>query len=296
MQNKPTVAVLLATYKPFPYIIEQIQSLRIQEDVDLTIFWGDDGSSPNEIRDVESLLKGLTYKKFEFDHVGASQNFINLLKSADGFQYYAFCDQDDIWNPRKLVSQIKLIDSSPKMIRGVHSHPDVMKKGKISSNNVKCVVNEPKFFSLTNCCQGCTLLINESARNATLDAIPSVITWHDWWVALVIASRGELLKSDTSLVTYRLHSRNAIGTQSSLRKIVRIILGARGLRLTQLKFLLSHHGHKMDPRVAGEYTEILNAFSRGRMERLIFLIRMKKIRNSRLGNLVFKSRCFLINP
>lgn len=164
MQIKPTVAVLLATYEPFPYILEQIESLRLQEDVDLTIYWGDDGSSSTEMREVEILLTGMRYEKFSFDHEGPSQNFMNLLKSADGFQYYAFCDQDDVWDRRKLISQIDLISSAPEEIRGVHSHPDIIKNGKTKASSVKCVVSEPKLFALTNCCQGCTLLLNASAR------------------------------------------------------------------------------------------------------------------------------------
>jgi hypothetical protein len=296
MQIKPTVAVLLATYKPFPYIVEQIESLRFQEDVDLTVFWGDDGSSLIEINELESLLEGMAYKKFSFDHVGASQNFINLLKNAEGFQYYAFCDQDDVWDRRKLISQINLIDSTPEEIRGVHSHPDLMKNGKIRVSKVKCTVNEPKFFALTNCCQGCTLLINSRARIATLEDIPNVITWHDWYVALVIVSRGKLLKSDASLVKYRLHSNNAIGTQSLIKKILRIIFGVRGLRVAQITFLLSSQGHKMNPDIKMEFKEILDSFSGSAINRFRFLLRIKKIRNSRIEDFAFKLRCFLITP
>jgi hypothetical protein len=238
----------------------------------------------------------MSYKKFSFDHVGASQNFINLLKNAEGFQYYAFCDQDDVWDRRKLISQINLIDSTPEEIRGVHSHPDLMKNGKIRVSKVKCIVNEPKFFALTNCCQGCTLLINSRARIATLEDIPNVITWHDWYVALVIVSRGKLLKSNASLVKYRLHSNNAIGTQSLIKKILRIIFGVRGLRVAQITFLLSSQGHKMNPDIKMEFKEILDSFSGSAINRFRFLIRIKKIRNSRIEDFAFKLRCFLITP
>jgi hypothetical protein len=296
MQIKPSVAVLLATYKPFPYILDQIESLRLQQDVDLTIFWGDDGSSSAEMREVEILLTGMRYEKFSFDHVGASQNFMNLLKSADGFQYYAFCDQDDVWDRRKLISQIDLIDSAPEQIRGVHSHPDIIKNGKTRASSVKCVVSEPKLFALTNCSQGCTLLLNASARTAILEDIPKEITWHDWYVALVIACRGELLKSEASLIKYRLHSNNAIGTQSLIKKSKRIVFGPRGLRVAQIEFLLYSHGNKMKPGVELELKEILDSFSRCGIKRFKFLLRIKKIRKSALGNFVFKLRCFFITP
>ncbi|MBQ6973085.1 MAG: hypothetical protein IJP86_12120 [Synergistaceae bacterium] len=32
-----------------------------------------------------------------------------MLDSAEGFSYYAFCDQDDVWKPEKLVTGVKAV-------------------------------------------------------------------------------------------------------------------------------------------------------------------------------------------
>lgn len=133
-------------------------------------------------------------------------------------------------------------------------------------------------------------------ENAILEDVPKVITWHDWYVALVIACRGELLKSDASLIKYRLHSNNAIGTQSLIKKSKRIVFGSRGLRVAQIEFLLCSHGNKMKPGVEMELKEILDSFARCGIKRFKFLLRTKKIRKSTLGNFLFKLRCFFITP
>jgi glycosyltransferase involved in cell wall biosynthesis len=296
MQVKPHVAVLLATYKPFPYITEQIESIKKQIDVETTVFWGDDGSSLEDVNEIEKLLDGVRYVRFSSDRIGVSSNFLNLLRAADGFKYYAFCDQDDIWYSRKLVTQVNLIDSSKHSICGVHSHPDVLKNGSVKKSKANCVATNPIFLSLTNCCQGCTLVFNNSTRVAILAALPEKVIWHDWWVALIIASQGELLKTDEPLVGYRLHSNNTIGQKSLVKKALWVFFSQRGLRLNQVENLLENYGEKMNPATKAKFEELTRVFSGKKLDLIKFLLSVGRIRNSKLEDFIFKVRCILFRP
>jgi hypothetical protein len=296
MQIRPHVAVLLATYKPFPFIAEQIESLKNQRDVDITIFWGDDGSSLEDVNKIEKLLDGASYMRFSSDRVGVSKNFLSLLKAADGFEYYAFCDQDDVWYSHKLITQVNLIDSSKHSICGAHSHPDILKNGLIKRNEVNCVASNLIFLSLTNCCQGCTLVFNKNARIAVLEALPKNVIWHDWWVALVIASQGELLKSEQPLVGYRLHSSNTIGRKTFVIKATRILFSQRGLRLYQIEDLLKNCDKRIDPLIQSKLEELSRVFAGNKVELIKFLFRVGRIRNSNLEDFIFKIRCILFKP
>jgi glycosyltransferase involved in cell wall biosynthesis len=296
VESKPNVAILLATFQPLPFIQEQIKSLLSQQDVNITIFWGDDGSTSQDVLAVEKLLVGVNYFKFSFNRIGASKNFIRLLQAANGFEYYAFCDQDDIWDSRKLITQIYYLSKSGSIIKGVHSHPNILKGNQISQQKVKCLSNNPVLLSISNCSKGCTLMFNNSARDAILESIPVDITWHDWWFSLVVASRGELIKSSDQLMTYRLHKNNQIGERNIIVKASRIVVGQKGLRLRQLNNLIAIHGPAMNGSLLMEYNKVINSYSERGLKLILMLLGIGRIKNSIFEDSLFKLRCYFFTP
>ena len=296
MESKPNVAVLLATFRPFPFIPEQIYSILSQQDVNITIFWGDDGSSPEDVLAIENLLVGSTYFQFSFNRIGTSQNFLKLLQLANGFEYYAFCDQDDIWDSDKLKKQIELLARSNAPIKGVHSHPNILHKKKLSQQDIKCLSNDPILLALSNCSKGCSLMISTSARDVILESLPSEVTWHDWWISLVVASRGELLKSDEPLMKYRLHSKNQIGERSLISKVFRIIVRPKGLGVRQMIQLMESHGAGMNQSLTEKYSQILDSFSVGGIKLFLQLFRIGRIKKSPWEDIAFKLRCLFLTP
>ena len=296
MESRPNVAVLLATYRPFPFISEQIHSILSQQDVNITIFWGDDGSSPEDVVAVENLLVGSTYFQFSFNRIGSSQNFLKLLQIANGFEYYAFCDQDDIWDSDKLIEQIELLSRSSATIKGVHSHPNILHKNKISQQDIECLSGDPILLALSNCSKGCSMMISNSARDVILESLPEEVTWHDWWISLVVASQGELLKSDKPLMKYRLHSKNQIGERSFIRKMFRIIVRPKGLVVRQMMQLMESHSVGMNQSLTEKYNQILISFSVGGIKLFLILIRIGRIKKSPWEDFAFKLRCLFLTP
>ena len=109
MQKEPLVSVIIPSYNRFKYLLEAIESVKIQNYKNIEIIVINDGSTQKE------------YYNFEFDkevifvHLKENQKEIHGFgpgsirnfgtKVAQG-QYLAFLDDDDVWLENKLEIQI----------------------------------------------------------------------------------------------------------------------------------------------------------------------------------------------
>jgi glycosyltransferase involved in cell wall biosynthesis len=228
------VAVLLATYHPTIFIKEQIESLKSQSGVEIKIYWGDDGSSDAELDLIRECLLGTDYVSFAFNHVGASQNFINLMKVAQNHDYYAFCDQDDVWSPERLISGINSIRDIPTPALA-HSSVIALRQGEKRLRMLSCSDHSMKNLLAENCFQGCTLLFNSAARSLFLSQPTHEIVWHDWWMGWLISTCGSVKTLLQPLVLYRIHQNNSIGIPSPSEKLLRLIKRDPGVVINQVQ-------------------------------------------------------------
>lgn len=65
---------------------------------------------------------------------------------------------------------------------------------------------------LQNFVTGCALIGNAALRSKA-SPVPAAAMMHDWWLALVAASMGELIDVPVPLVLYRLHGGNTVGVR-----------------------------------------------------------------------------------
>lgn len=106
------VCVLLSTYNGEKYLEEQLNSLIKQEDVELRILVRDDGSKDRTHEILDKWQKRGHINWYEGKNKGAAQSFMDLIYNAPEADYYAFCDQDDVWLPEKLKVAIDKIRES----------------------------------------------------------------------------------------------------------------------------------------------------------------------------------------
>lgn len=93
-----TVSVLLSTYNGEKYLREQLDSLLVQQGVDLRIIARDDGSKDTTVEILKEYAgKDTRVSFFEGKNVGPAQSFFDLIMKSPDSDYYAFCDQDDVW-------------------------------------------------------------------------------------------------------------------------------------------------------------------------------------------------------
>jgi len=228
MQNK--VCILLGSYNGALYLGEQIQSIVDQTYRNWELLIRDDGSSDEtcSIIDSYSMLDDRIQVVTDGDgNLGACGNFSRLLEFAlaQGYEYYAFADQDDVWLPEKLsmmLESMKLEESAmPEQPLLVHSDMEVVDSSLKTINSsfmrYQGVANEDhdplRVLLVQNYVTGCATLINRALAEMAIP-FPKEVLMHDWWLALCAALFGQIIYIDRPLLKYRQHNSNEIGAQS----------------------------------------------------------------------------------
>ena len=103
----PKCVVLMASYNGIPFISEQIDSILSQAEVDVRLFVRDDGSSDGTRDLLQRYADEGSLTLLTGENLGPALGFLTLLRNAPEADYYAFSDQDDIWDSDKLITAIK---------------------------------------------------------------------------------------------------------------------------------------------------------------------------------------------
>lgn len=218
--NKLKVAVLVSYYNGHQYIEEQIESLLNQKGVMVDIYIRNDGSTCNLSIDKLTYLKN-KYNDlvvFDEDNIGVVKSFYRLLSVVDGYDYYAFCDQDDFWLDFKLNrASSKIKNNEPTLYCSSYDLVD-KKLDKINCNK-NVVYNDFLSALFKNYCTGCTCVINSKLRNIIInqyffDSVPM----HDWWFILVAHIEGYVIYDELPTILYRQHESNVVGGGHSFKK------------------------------------------------------------------------------
>lgn len=215
------VLVLLGTYNGEKYLEEQLQSIYGQSYEGISVLVRDDGSKDGTLDILEKyhVEKDLNYHKGE--NVGAFPNFYKLIKMAPKSDYYAYCDQDDIWKKEKIeiaVEKLKGYDELPAMYFCNNTIID-KKKMEITGTKKKNFSNANNLHLATvrNICQGCTCVFNHKLMELLKVTSDSNTFPHDWWSYVVCLSVGGVVIADSnSYLLYRQHENNVIGDCNTL--------------------------------------------------------------------------------
>lgn len=220
------VVILLSTFNGEAFLREQLESLINQSFKEWKCLIRDDGSSDQTRKIVDEYVR--LDSRFSFDasdceRLGPVASFARLLERAEPYSYFFFCDQDDLWLPRKVEKSLSLMREAESAYPGVALavHTDLcvcdqdlkplissMKKGLLPEDD-----DGQSFARLVaqNFVTGCTLLLNRRLREQALP-VPKQAMMHDWWIALVASALGKVRYLPEVTVHYRQHGRNASGS------------------------------------------------------------------------------------
>ena len=232
--NKPRIAVLLSSYNGSKYIVEQIESVLNQVGVFVDIFIRDDGSTDNTIK-VLSEFENRGVRVICGSNVGVVDSFFLLINSISGYDYYALCDQDDVWDNDKLYIAVNYLKNSniPSMYfsttRVVDEHLNILQEK--SANLVNKVYDSVQVL-LSNNATGCTMVFNSSLRSIISSYKPHNIIMHDHWIYAVCVLLGGFVYCDElPHISYRQHDHNELGNKISLKKRFSISSFRNGKRI-----------------------------------------------------------------
>lgn len=273
----PRVLVLLATYNGEPYVEEQIDSILGQTGVQLRIVISDDGSTDGTaerlaaLGDQDPRVRALPSLP---PSGGAAANFYRLLRDAtieDG-ELIAFADQDDIWLPAKLETQIRLLrEHDAEVVSGsvtafdAAGHEHLVKKD-YPQRRLDWLTESPG--------PGCSFLMTpgfvELARGV-LDTVPEARSaeFHDSLLYAVGRAHGVRWHiGGEPLLRYRQHDTNVLGANQ----------GARGAA-TRLGMIRAkwHRGQAILHAIAG--LAVADGTMRAELDRVLPLLRSTRWRD-----------------
>lgn len=215
------ICVLLSTYNGEKYLEEQLESLRRQEGIELKILVRDDGSKDTTIdiikrwqTDYPTLIDFV-----QGENVGFAMSFTCLLQMAvekyPDVEYYAFCDQDDMWLSMKLLKAFEKLQVESKDIpvtycsntrlvdADLHFIRMGWKKGEVRLSKERALIQS---FAT-----GCTMVFNRKAVEIYVSHQPEIIKVHDFLMYQLCIFLGKVLYDENSYILYRQHSVNQIG-------------------------------------------------------------------------------------
>ncbi|MDE7395108.1 MAG: glycosyltransferase [Clostridiales bacterium] len=224
-----TVAVIMSTYNGEKFLREQLDSIFCQEDVTVRLHVRDDGSS-DETRNILTAYAD-THADMTLDfgtNVGVGNSFMEALYTApDDCNYYAFADQDDIWEPRKLTEAVQTLQANPDKLLYASNQESVDKDnvslGLRYSADTDVHVTLEKVL-VRNMLAGCTMvftaelfsILRANDYRPAADLLKNRI--HDVWVAAVASLYNGIVYDERSFIRYRQHGNNVVGAKESRMK------------------------------------------------------------------------------
>ena len=231
----PKVCVLLCTYNGEKYLERQLESVFGQKNVELQILVHDDGSTDG----TADILSKYNIPVIGSEHLGAAHGFFYLMEHAPEADYYAFCDQDDVWDRDKLSAAINSIDRELEKFGGYRASKvgikseENLQKPMLYACSTRLVDQDENFLqthiadpsrTLTSrlfysSISGNTMVFNKQLKNIAVMHHPKDMVMHDsWMVKLCVAIGGGLVVDREPHMDYRMHGNNVVGMELNLKQ------------------------------------------------------------------------------
>ncbi|WBG64982.1 MULTISPECIES: glycosyltransferase family 2 protein [Pseudomonas] len=294
----PKVAILLGTYQGQLYLPEQLDSFATQTHSNWEVWASDDGSSDGTHAVFEAYAQRWSTDRLrilEGPGKGFSANFLSLTCNADiKADYYAYADQDDIWEADKLARAVLWLETVSTDKPALYCSRTRLVDADNNEIGLSPLFSKPPCFAnalVQSIGGGNTIVFNNAARALLSDVgCDTPVPSHDWWSYLVVSGCGGSVFFDRyPSLRYRQHDRNLAGMNTTWQ--------GRLKRISQLN--KGHFSRWNDANVAALYKlqdkltpqnlEILEHFNKGRhmslVPRLYHLKHSGIHRQTLLGNL-----------
>lgn len=259
--------VLMSTYNGEKYIRQQLDSLLKQELLPTKILIRDDGSRDDTVRILEEYCSEYSFIEYYYgNNKGPAKSFWDLIRNCEDADYYALCDQDDVWFEDKLKMAVEALEKVNKDIPLLYCSKYTLTDQNLNpiDSNVSSLYNFSDFaHSLVyHTAPGCTFVFNNEARKKIIkyDVDKEYCVIHDAIIHKVVTMFGKMVLDNTSHMYYRQHGNNEIGMNANVLKtffgrVNRFLNGKiRNYRSNTAKSLLKVYGEEIDD----EKRELLN--------------------------------------
>ena len=305
------ISVAMCTYNGEKYLREQLQSIASQTRLPDELVICDDlstdsttdiireftGSAPFPVRlHINPVNLGAAAK-------GITRNFEQASRLCTG-NLIAFCDQDDVWFPRKLARMAQTMEENPQL-GGVFVDAQLMNgqgvpqrillsetTGMARREHRRLMRGQilPVLLSM-NKVYGCTLMADAKLLMKLLP-VPSS-WWFDAWVPCMVAVHSGLAFIPEPLLYYRIHAAQS-GVGAALPTVSE--------RVKQWKYSAKDYWRDSEPQLADLYSRLADeniptikpylVYIRGRMDLLRFRAELPLNPLFRAFRIIQKERCY----
>ena len=213
------VSIIMPYYKKDEYIYETVESILKQTFQNFEIIIVDDERT-NQSSKIMKKLKDKDSRIIIIENernlgAGLSRNKAVGLSKGD---YLAFCDCDDVWDNKKLETQLKFMKD--KKVDFSHTSYDIInKKGEVVGARI--ADKEIRFIDLVKSCDIglSTVIMKKNLFNKIELNFPNLKTKEDYVLWLKLSQNGtRMLGLDKKLTSWRKLSNSL--SSSSLQKII----------------------------------------------------------------------------
>lgn len=219
------ISVLMAVYEPrLDWLTEQLMSLNAQTYPNLRLYVRDDCSPTVPFETVKKLVEQcITAFPFTVErnerNLGSTKTFEHLTVEAEG-DYFAYCDQDDVWLPEKLLILEEQIGSAGLICGDVIP---IDANGRRLADSItklrpRIIFKEGpglgESLIYRNFVIGCTIMIRSNIAKAAVPFAQSMV--HDHYLAWFCAQENEIAVAKQPLLYYRQHKGNQTGVLTNV--------------------------------------------------------------------------------
>lgn len=210
MQKKQKlVTIVLAAYNGAAHIGEQLDSLLSQTYDNIIIVIRDDGSVDGTvavIRKYQQKTDKIILLPSDGVNLKCPGSFYQILKDCESSDYYAFCDQDDIWYPDKIQWAVEKLDEAESEADNVNepmlylsSYDYYTEDGafirKFPKQRENITVRDVMYYTPGS---GFTLVFNDALRRKMVLGRNPGKEMHDKWMIRGAACFGKIIYDERS--------------------------------------------------------------------------------------------------
>lgn len=303
------ITVLLSTYNGERYLREQLDSILNQQNIAVSLLVRDDGSHDATLKILrEYASRYSNIKIYAEDNIGFARSFSKLIAYAmDSVEsdYFAFCDQDDVWLPEKLFAGTQHLTAFPENRPALYCS-----NLTLVTQNLEPIGIMPVFTRenptraeviLEHIGTGCTMVFNQAALRKYQQSLNEIMQnpdfrLHDRWMFLICFWFGKIFIDSKSYILYRQHGNNAIGANSKqlqlpwrywskMRKIYSALFH-------DVKLFCCIYGNDLSPKDFIWLMQFVN-YRKNRLKFFLFLLRNHIKIQAPICDLIFKLQVLL---
>ena len=281
-RTPPEIAILLGTHQGQHFLESQLDSIQSQSHADWSVYASDDHSTDGTLE-----VLGAYREKWGDERLsirsgpgkGFRANFLALACAQDiSGRYFAYCDQDDVWEFDKLAIAVRWLESIPEEIPALYCGRTRLIDEQGRERGYSPLFRRPVTFRnalVQSIAGGNTMVFNQATRALLIEAGADIdVQTHDWWTYMVVSACGGRVLYDTRpTVRYRQHESNLVGSNASLpgrlQRARRLLAGRFRSMNDRNIFALKGILHRMTL----ESVDVLHEFESARNHRLARRIR-----------------------